>query len=435
MSVTVPPSVTAPAGLASAAFTATVGSMTADATALLNASLNGSSKTFSLALDAPSGFAPIRVNAGGPVYTDAQGLIWGADAGYSGGGVYGTTSPVMNTTTSALYQTERYGAISYVFTMPNGTYDVNLKFAEIFFWQPGQRIFSVAINGGTVLPNFDIVAQAGGGGRAVDKLVPIAVTNGTIRIDFTPVVNNPKISAIEILPRAGVSVAVNPASANLGPSQVQQFSASVTGTANSGVNWSISPGVGAVSAMGLYAAPLSISSAQTVTVTATSVADPARSASAVVNLVPAGAFTPIRVNAGGPAYTSPTGQDWSVDTGFSGGSTYQTTASIRNTTTPVLYQSERYGAATYTYAVPNGTYKVKLKFAEIYFGQAGRRIFNVVLNGQTVLMNFDIFVAAGGSDLAVDREFLVTVSGGRIVIQLVTVLENPKISGIEIVSP
>src|SRR5206468_2673804 len=107
-----------------------------------------------------------------------------------------------------------------------------------------------------------------------------------------------------------------------------------------------------------------ISSPQVITVTATSVADITRFASSTVNLTPSG-FTPIRVNAGGPAYTDMQSQVWSADTGYLGGQTYLTGAAVGNTTTPILYQTERYIAGNileYRFTVPNGTYSVKLKF-------------------------------------------------------------------------
>ncbi|HEY1340751.1 MAG TPA: S8 family serine peptidase, partial [Bryobacteraceae bacterium] len=53
------------------------------------------------------------------------------------------------------------------------------------------------------------------------------------------------------------SVSVAPASVTLGPGQTQQFSATVTGLANTAVSWSVSPLVGTI-AGGLYTAPLSI---------------------------------------------------------------------------------------------------------------------------------------------------------------------------------
>jgi len=154
-----------------------------------------------------------------------------------------------------------------------------------------------------------------------------------------------------------------------------------------------------------------------------------------VTLLPVQTFTPIRVNAGGPSYTDPsTNNVWSADTGFNGGSTYSTQNAITNTTTQTLYQTEHYGAGTlqYQFVVPNGNYTVNLKFAEIYFNLAGLRIFNILINGQAVQNNFDIVAAAGASFTAKDLSFPVTVSGGNITIQLVSVIQNPKISAIEI---
>ncbi len=67
--------------------------------------------------------------------------------------------------------------------------------------------------------------------------------------------------------------------------QTQQFTATVVGGANPAVNWSVSPaGVGSVSNTGLYTAPASLASPQTVMVTATSAANPSLSASAVLSL-------------------------------------------------------------------------------------------------------------------------------------------------------
>lgn len=83
-----------------------------------------------------------------------------------------------------------------------------------------------------------------------------------------------------------VSVAVNPAAATLGPSQTQAFTASVAGTGNQQVTWSLAPALGALTPNGQYTAPAAIALAETVNVTATSVADPSKSASARVQLTP-----------------------------------------------------------------------------------------------------------------------------------------------------
>ncbi len=71
---------------------------------------------------------------------------------------------------------------------------------------------------------------------------------------------------------------------------------------------------------------------------------------------PPPAFTPIRVNAGGPAFTDQgTGFQWSADSGFDGGATYATGANVLNTSTPQLYQTERWNSPTvhYNFQVPN----------------------------------------------------------------------------------
>lgn len=85
---------------------------------------------------------------------------------------------------------------------------------------------------------------------------------------------------------APVSVTLTPSTANVNGGQTQQFTATVTGNANTSVTWSLSPNVGSISAAGLYTAPATIASSQSVTVTATSVADNTKSASATVTLVP-----------------------------------------------------------------------------------------------------------------------------------------------------
>jgi len=100
------------------------------------------------------------------------------------------------------------------------------------------------------------------------------------------------VNAIAISEACPVSVTINPTQTPLLASQTQQFVATVTNTTNTAVNWSINPAVGTISNSGLYTAPVSIASPQTITVTATSVASITHSASAVVWLsVPLATFS------------------------------------------------------------------------------------------------------------------------------------------------
>ena len=82
-----------------------------------------------------------------------------------------------------------------------------------------------------------------------------------------------------------VTMAVTPGNATLGIDEKLQFTASVSNAGDTSVVWTMSPaGTGTISSDGLYTAPLSITTQQTVTITATSRADSTRSASASVTL-------------------------------------------------------------------------------------------------------------------------------------------------------
>ena len=84
-----------------------------------------------------------------------------------------------------------------------------------------------------------------------------------------------------------VSVTVTPASATLGSAQSQQFTANVNNTDNSAVVWTINPSdAGQISSSGVYTAPTTISTQQTVVLTATSRADTTKSSSATITLFP-----------------------------------------------------------------------------------------------------------------------------------------------------
>ena len=89
-----------------------------------------------------------------------------------------------------------------------------------------------------------------------------------------------------------VSISISPTSATVALGRTQQFTATVKNTSNTAVTWQVNgvtggnASVGTISAAGLYTAPASIGSTQTVTVTATSVADNTKSGTATVTLNP-----------------------------------------------------------------------------------------------------------------------------------------------------
>ncbi|MFI5110085.1 MAG: choice-of-anchor Q domain-containing protein [Terriglobales bacterium] len=106
----------------------------------------------------------------------------------------------------------------------------------------------------------------------------------TVTVKATSTVDTTKFgtATVTLVP---VSVSVSPTSKTLGGGQSQPFTATVTGSGNTTVNWSMNPLVGSMSG-NVYNAPASVTAQQTVTVTATSAADPSKFASATVTLVP-----------------------------------------------------------------------------------------------------------------------------------------------------
>ena len=84
-----------------------------------------------------------------------------------------------------------------------------------------------------------------------------------------------------------VTITLTPSVTTVYPGDPQPFLASVGNAVNTGVTWTLNPaGAGSISAAGLYTAPATISDQQSITVTATSQADPTKSVSATINLAP-----------------------------------------------------------------------------------------------------------------------------------------------------
>jgi hypothetical protein len=136
---------------------------------------------------------------------------------------------------------------------------------------------------------------------------------------------------------------------------------------------------------------------------------------------------------GGGQFTDVSGVDWAPDSDFTGGAAETVTAAIPNSA-PELYQTARIGEFSYKLAVPDGRYSVILKFAEIVHATPGRRKFNVSINGDRVLSDFDVFAAAGGALITIDRSFAVTVTNGSIDLDFNGgPIDLPLLNGIEII--
>src|SRR3569833_4485284 len=97
------------------------------------------------------------------------------------------TSGVTSPAPAAVYQSVRWNP-SFTYTLTgytaNTAYTVRLHFVELSFAAAGQRTFNVAINGTSVLSNFDIFAQVGQNHALVKEFAVTANASGQIVVAF-----------------------------------------------------------------------------------------------------------------------------------------------------------------------------------------------------------------------------------------------------------
>lgn len=147
-----------------------------------------------------------------------------------------------------------------------------------------------------------------------------------------------------------------------------------------------------------------------------------------------------RINCGGDSYTDSYGNVWRLDDtnvsrswaqDFDGLSPYlasqgETFDPIAGTSDWELMQSFRYGRhkLAYRLPVPDGRYRVELYFIEPWHGTGGgegtdcegMRIFDVAVNGNTVIDDLDVWAEAG-HDAVLKKVVDADVTGGQLVIE------------------
>ncbi len=192
--------------------------------------------------------APYRINAGGDQYTDSHGNVWEADQeyapggyGYVGGRIYKTKHDIANTVDDELYKSERYRMSAYRFTVPrNGTYQVKLLFAEVYYSATGKRIFSVKIEGKTVITDLDIYDKVGHD-FAMSRTFQVDVNDGILDIEFIKNIDNPKISAIEV--SAAAADVMPPVISNVQATGITRTTATITWQTDEGATGQVEYGL------------------------------------------------------------------------------------------------------------------------------------------------------------------------------------------------
>uniref|UniRef100_A0A8C4QLK9 Malectin n=1 Tax=Eptatretus burgeri TaxID=7764 RepID=A0A8C4QLK9_EPTBU len=160
------------------------------------------------------------INAGGDVHTDQYGIQYSSDPldGITGtASDYGLQMSIgrVPDQDQILYQTERWADTTFMYELEilgDGHYVIVLKFAEVYFSQPQQKVFDIRVNGHAVLKDLDIYQEVGRA-TALDVLVPLSVSHGrlslsvgassfhgSLSIEFVKGHHdNPKICAIAVI--------------------------------------------------------------------------------------------------------------------------------------------------------------------------------------------------------------------------------------------
>jgi hypothetical protein len=206
----------------------------------------------------PSNAGGVSIDAGG----SGDGGSFAADEYYSGGSTASNTtgsngdidfSPtVAHPIPQADWNTYRYLATTYTIPalVPGGDYQVRLYFLDWYFTQTGHREFNVAINGTSVLSNFDIVqaaANAGGDGTYIgveEDFTETADASGDITIAFSQgAENQPLVNAIAVVPDAvnadGVSIDAGGSGDGGSFAADEYYSSSLTASNTTGSNGDI----------------------------------------------------------------------------------------------------------------------------------------------------------------------------------------------------
>jgi trimeric autotransporter adhesin len=397
-----------------------------------------------------------------------------ADEDFNGGDTATTsqtisTAGVANAAPAAVYQSQRYTPFTYVLKglIADAAYTINLHFAETYWTAAGKRIFNVAINGTQIITGLDVYATVGGNKALVKQFTANADRYGQIIVQLIyDGADQPFINGIEATETTNSCTAA--------PSAPGGLVASAASSSAIGLSWSgvsapagcagltynvygsttngFTPAAVNMIASGLTSTNYTNSNlaASTTYYYKVEAADSAGAsaasaqAQATTNSSGGGGMDFIAIASGGPAQSNAGGGDASfvADEDVSGGGAGASTTNAINLTQPGanaapmgVYQHERDGVMTYTIPgmSPASQHTVLLHFSELYWNTAGKRVFNVAINGTTVLSNFDIYATVGRYAALVEQFAATANSSGQIVIRYTSgTADQPEAAGIEI---
>ncbi|MCH1572122.1 MAG: IPT/TIG domain-containing protein, partial [Longimicrobiales bacterium] len=132
-------------------------------------------------------------------------------------------------------------------------------------------------------------------------------------------------------------------------------------------------------------------------------------------------------------WVSPSRARWSAEYGVSNGSAVHFDFEVEGTSDDGLFQSVRFGPSfAYAFEVPNGAYEVTVRALEPEKTAAGERVMDVLVEGQPLLDDLDLFAAVGRRAAYVSPPLPVTVTDGVLDVQFDGVVAQALVSALEV---
>lgn len=123
----------------------------------------------------------LAINCGGEAFKDSREIQYIEDSFVNGGqsSDFGSQFEIKNTADQAPYQTERWSESDITYSLPlgDGKYVIVLKFSEVYFNSPNEKVFDVFIGSKKVVANVDIFSKVGKS-TAYDEFIEIEIKGG-----------------------------------------------------------------------------------------------------------------------------------------------------------------------------------------------------------------------------------------------------------------
>src|SRR6202166_3787416 len=267
-------------------------------------------------------------------------VTWAASGGtITSGGLYTAPSSAGTYTVTATSAADSTKSASAVVTVSQpAQVSVSLSPTTASLSTGAQKQFTASVSGST---NTAVTWAASGGTITSGGLYTAPSTAGTYTIKAVSAADPTKAASatasVSVAPV--VSVSVSPTSVAMPQKWQQQFAATVSGSSNTAVTWSVKQGTGTITQSGLYTAPQAV---ETDVITATSQADSTKSASASVTVV-----APHTVSLKWSASTSPNISYYKVYRGTVNGGPYSLLAT--NVSVTSYTDSSVQSGSTYYY--------------------------------------------------------------------------------------